>query len=162
VWRLDPYTGESLLLVSGMTNPNGVTFNEDYTALYIGEFCGSGDVFRLPIDAEGNPGDIEVFAENVGSGCLDGIGVDACGNVYICDYGCDGPWDDSCVYRISPEGIVEPEPFIRPSWQQYLPNFDWGSGVGGWDAKSIYFAGGWEHHVFEVYVGVPGKPRVYP
>ena len=38
VKRVDPYTGAFTVLQSGMHNPNGITFNEDYTALYIGEF----------------------------------------------------------------------------------------------------------------------------
>jgi hypothetical protein len=162
VWQLDPYSGDHTLIASGMSNPNGITFNEDYTALYIGEFCHDGTIWKLPIDEEGNAGALEVFAEDVGSGCNDGIGVDICGNVYVCDYMCLGDWDDTCIYRISPDGVVEPTPFIDASWHQYLPNLDWGSGLGGWDEMSIYMAGGWEHHTYEVYVGVPGKPRVYP
>jgi len=162
VWQLDAYTGDHTLIASGMTNPNGITFNEDYTALYIDEFCGSGNVYKLPIDAEGVAGELEVFASDVGSGCNDGVGVDVCGNVYVCDYNCMGEWDDTCIWRISPEGIVDPTVFINASWHQYLPNMDWGSGLGGWDDKSMYMAGGWEKHVYEVYVGIPAKPRVYP
>ncbi len=163
VFRVDPYSGEHTTIASGMTSPNGITFNADYTALYIGEFDGNPVIWTLPIDADGNPGDLEVFADGVGSGYLDGMGVDACGNLYVCDYECFGDWDDTCIYKISPEGdVLDPAPFINSSFHQYLPNMEWGAGSGGWEYKTLYFSGGWEHHVWSADIGVPGKPRVYP
>jgi len=162
VFRVDPYTGDYTTIVSGMSSPNGIVFNEDYTALYIGNFDGNPVIWRLPIDGDGNPGALETYATGVGSGWLDGLAVDACGNLYVCDYQCLGDWDDTCVYKIEPGGVVGTSPIINSSFHQYLPNMDWGSGIGGWKTQTLYFSGGWEHKVWAVDIGVPGKPGVYP
>jgi len=157
VRRIHPITGEYTVLTSGVIrDPNGITFNEDYTALYIGAFSGVGTIYRLPIDADGNPGDLEAWATNVGTGYLDGMGVDACGNVYVCDYGA------SIIYRISPDGMTK-TPIIDESIDfTYMPNIQWGSGIGGWKRDRLYIPEGWSHGVFEVDLGVPAKPRAYP
>jgi hypothetical protein len=82
------------------------------------------------------------------------MAVDACGNVYVCDYGA------SIVYRIKSDAS-EIELLIAGSGA-YLPNLQWGSGLGGFKEDSLYLPDGWTHEVFEVDIGVPGKPRVYP
>jgi len=156
VRRIHPITGDFTIVAEGIEEPNGVTFNEDYTALYIGGFSGVGTVYKLPIDAEGNPGELQEWATDVGSGWLDGMSVDACGNVYICDYG------ETIIYRISPDGVTKTPIIIAGDGFTYLPNLQWGSGMGGWDEMKLYIPDGWTHDVFEVDLGVPGKSRVYP
>ena len=174
VRRIDPYSGEFTVILeagelaeegsiaSTLTNPNGVTFDVEYEAVYLAGFNGDGTLYRLPLDSEGTPGDLEVFATDVGSGWLDGLAVDACGNVYVCDYGWDG---DTDIYRISPDGLTVTR-IIRglPGAQnaRYLPNLQWGSGLGGWSETAIYMPDGWDHSVYEVELGVPSKPRIYP
>ena len=99
---------------------------------------------------------MEAWATNIGTGCLDGLGVDICGNVYVCDYGA------SIIYRISSDG-QDVVPLINPGGgTTYMPNFQWGTGSDGWKSKSIYIPEGWDHYLREVNIGVPGKPRVYP
>jgi len=162
VRRIDSKTGENTILVDSFWNPNGITFNRDYDMLYIAGFSGQGTIYALPIDEEGNPGTLEPWATNVGSGYLDGMGVDACGNLYVCDYGNQG---NTVVYRISPDG-TEVELLIdklpEPTATRYMPNLQWGSGIGGWDEMSLYLPDGWDHKVYKVEVGVPAKQRVYP
>jgi hypothetical protein len=163
VRRIAPYTGDSTILVDGLTSPVGITFDPGYDLLYIGTWNGDDNVIRtLEIDADGNPGELEDWVTDVGSGWHDGMGVDACGNVYVADYECLGEWDDTCVYRISPDGEVEPEPVIHPAENLYLPNIEWGSGIGGWDASSIFMADGWDDTVYRFDIGVPSKPKVFP
>jgi hypothetical protein len=164
VLRVDPYANTSETLVSNLTNANGVTFNYDYTVLYIDTFNDAdNNVHMMEIDIEtGEHGPLETFASNIGSGWNDGMGVDACGNLYVCDYECFGDWDDTCIYRITPDGDVGLDPIIDPPAHIYLPNFDWGSGLGGWDPETIYIPHGWDHNVYQVDLGVPSKPRVYP
>lgn len=162
VRRIDPKSGANTILVDGFWNPNGITFAPDYDLLYIAGFSGEGTVYALPIDAEGNPGTLEPWVTNLGTGYLDGMGVDACGNVYVCDYGHEG---DTVVYRISPDGadveiLIDGLP--GPYETRYLPNLQWGSGIGGWDEMSIYLPDGWDHEVYKVELGVPAKQRVYP
>ncbi len=166
IWRIDGMTGEYTIIASGLSCPNGITFNATYDVLYFAEFGGyygttDGDVYKLPIDEDGNTGELTKLVENVGSGALDGMGVDICGNVYVCDYVCEGEVDDTCIYRIAPDGssVVK---VIDTDWHQYIPNMQWGSGIGGWAEDKLYLSGGWNAHVFEVDLGIPGKPRVYP
>ena len=157
VRRVDPVTGDHTVISNGIImNPNGITFNEDFTALYIGGFSGVGTIYKLPIDKQGNPGLLEVWATNVGTGWLDGMGVDYCGNLYVADYGA------SKILRYTPSGqfdsvIVDGSAmggFI------YMPNFQWGSGIGGWDPLKLYIAEGMmPRRGFEVDLGIPAKPR---
>jgi streptogramin lyase len=155
VRRIHPTTGEFQVISEGeISEPNGLTFNEDYTALYIAGFSGEGTVYELPMDANGNPGTIRTFATGIGTGYLDGMAVDACGNVYIADFGA------SHIYRIAPDG-GERRVIIDGGFT-YLPNMQWGSGIGGWDADKLYLPDGDTHTVYEVDLGVPSKRRAYP
>jgi sugar lactone lactonase YvrE len=156
VWRVDPFTGDKSLLTNKIANPNGITFSVDYRTLYIGGFSGVGTVYSMSISEDGVPGKLVPFATGVGTGWLDGMGVDACGNVYIADYGA------TIIYRISPDGQTNTPIVNGSSLGAYLPNLDWGSGIGGWDTESIYLPNGWQKGVFEVDLGVPSKPLPYP
>jgi sugar lactone lactonase YvrE len=154
VRRVNPETGAFTVISNGqISNPNGITFNHDYTALYIDGFSGVGTIYKLPIDSEGNPGTLEPWATDVGTGYLDGMAVDACGNLYVADYGA------SIIYRITPDGQTK-TPFITSD--VYMPNMQWGSGMGGWDPESLYIPDGWDHKVYEVTIGVPSKQKAFP
>ena len=160
--RIDPMTGDYTIIATGLTYPNGITFNAVYNLLYVGTFSGEGTIYTITIDSEGSAGPLTEWAKNVGSGWLDGMGVDACGNVYICDYGLQG---DSRVYRIAPNGtdielLIDKQPGNMET--RYLPNLQWGPGFGGWSQTAIYLPDGWDKILYEVEIGVPGKPRVYP
>lgn len=157
VWQVDAYTGEKKLVASGITNANGVGFSPDYKTLYIGGFSGLGTVYTVAMNDDGTFGEKQAWAKNVGSGWLDGIGVDICGNVYICDYG------QTVVYKISPSGKTKTLVIDGSTISgTYLPNIQWGSGVGGWDLMKIYLPDGWKKGVFEVDLGVPPTMRPYP
>jgi hypothetical protein len=151
VYRVDPATGANTVITTGVPQPNGLTFNTTYDVLYIGSFCGSnGTIYQIPIDANGNPGALTTFKSGVGSGCHDGMAVDACGNVYVADYG------ESTIYRISAD--ASDTRVIVNGGGSYQPNFDWGSGVGGWDPHKLYIVGVGEG-LWEVDLGVDSKPR---
>ncbi len=71
--------------------PWGITFNEDYTALYIsviqgfdGYIEGPSRIYKLKLDDAGYAdGDPEVFVEFTGeTSWTEGLAVDVCGNVY--------------------------------------------------------------------------------
>ena len=151
VYRIDPMSGQYTVLVDNMDSPNGLTFNQDYTALYLAGLSGEPTVWRLPIAADGTPGTLEVYVTGVGSGVFDGIEVDACGNLYICDL------DDSKIYRVHPDKIIEVL-VDRSEQKSYMPNLQWGRGQGGWDAQTLYIIDV-DAGVLAVPVGVPGKPR---
>ncbi len=157
VKRVNPFTGEWTVLTDKISNPNGISFSVDYRTLYLGGFDGDPTVWSMSIAPDGTPGKLIAFATGVGTGALDGMATDACGNVYIADYGA------TVIYRISPDG-QDVKPIISGAGISgaYLPNMQWGSGIGGWDALKLYLPDGWNKGVFEVDIGVPGAPRPFP
>lgn len=80
-------------------------------------------------------------------GGIDGLGVDACGNVYATEfvYG--------YVWRISPNGTTELISHLDSSW---IPNLEWGRGEGGFEKDIMYVADRDQGRLFAVHVGVPG------
>lgn len=156
VWRVDPYSGDKTLLTDKIASPNGVAFSPDYSRLYLGGFNGDPTVYVMNISPNGTPGKLVPLA-SVGSGWHDGIAVDACGNIYLADY------EATQIWRMDANG-ENGEVIIDGSVIDgtYLPNLQWGTGVGGWDAMSIYLPDGWNKGVFEVWLGVPSKPRAFP
>lgn len=157
VLRIHPFTGDYTVLTTAISSPNGVTFSPDYKTLYIGGFSGKKIIYAMSISPDGVPGKLIEWATGVGSGWLDGMAVDACGNVYIADYG------TTKILKLPPDGSSW-EVFIDGSSVDgaYLPNLQWGSGVGGWSPTSVFLPDGWNKGVFEVDIGVPGKPVPYP
>jgi streptogramin lyase len=154
VYRLNPETGSHRILTTEVPQPNGLTFDPTFRKLYIGSFCGSPNaIWQLDIGEDGEPGSLQPFVSNVGTGCNDGMGVDACGNVYFADYG------SSTLYRISPDGEVV-TPIIQGGVDvfSYHANFDWGKGVGGWETDKLYVLAIGEG-IKEVDLGVPSKER---
>ena len=152
VYRVDPESGAHTVLTTGVSEPNGLTFDPTYRKLYIGSFCGDKQqaIHVLDVGANGQPGALHTFATGVGTGCHDGMGVDACGNVYVADFG------NSTVYRVSPDGqTIEP---LITSRGSYHANFEWGRGVGGWDARKLYVVSVGEG-IKEVDLGVARKDR---
>ncbi len=155
VRRINPDTGEYSTVAEGLSNPNGLSFSPNYETLYIGSF-GGGTIWKVDIDSDGEAGPVEIFASNVGTGALDGMGVDACGNVYVCDYGA------IIIYRISPDGLTQ-DPIVNLSADSsWIPNFQWGSGIGGWDENKFYVLDMSHERVYEVPVELPCKYKPYP
>jgi len=156
VRRVDPVTGESLVLTSGVIEaPEGLTFSPDGTSLYISSYSNQRRIYRLPMTPEGEPdGELEVFAENVGSGYLVGMATDICGNVYVIDY------TRSEVLRYNAEGKLHGVVISGSDLGSfaYLPNMKWGSGIGGWSDHKLYLVdAGDTRNSFEVDIGVRGK-----
>ncbi len=82
------------LLVSDLKGPNGLAFNHKETHLYVGDWDESHKVVtRYPVLADGTLGPGETFADlttEAGEEAIDGVKVDASGNVFICGPG--GLW----------------------------------------------------------------------
>ena len=88
------------------------------------------------------------------SGGLDGIGVDACGQVYVAEY------ISGKLMRFAAEGSdAELVARLRSSW---IPNLHWGVGAGGFERDVLYVADRTNAGIFGVYVGVGGRPELYP
>ena len=158
VLKVDPYANKSTVISQGtIKNPNGICFNADYSKVFVAGFSGVGTIYMFPILPDGSVGKVVEWAKNVGTGWLDGIGIDVCGNLYIADYYA------TKIYRFLPDGssyktVVDGS----GGGNIYLPNMQWGSGIGGWALDKLYLPDGWNKGVFEVNVSVPGPPAVYP
>lgn len=88
-----------------------------------------------------------------GLGGLDGIGVDACDNVYVTEF------VSGKIWRFGPEGGDPDEAVSLPS--SWIPNLHWGTGVGGWRTDALYVMDRDEGRVFELEVGVSAKVPVH-
>lgn len=82
-------------------------------------------------------------------GGLDGLTVDACGNVYATEF------RTGAVHRWGADGGRSEVYAELPS--PWIPNFAWGSGEGGFAADALYVMDRQEGRLFEVRVGVPGR-----
>ncbi len=164
VLRVDPESGAQKAVISPMPNSaRMLTFDKDYDGLFIG---GESDIiYRAPIDGEGNVGTPSAWGtiplDDAGGisdlgAYIDGLGVDACGNVYVAEVGTDA------LYRIPAQG-GEGEVFIDWGMDRYGHGIEWGSGIGGWDTHSIFLPQPYDNNtVVEVEIGVPSKPRPFP
>jgi sugar lactone lactonase YvrE len=164
VRRIHPDTGAFTIIASGLTNPNGVSFSPDYRTLYIGSF-GDGTVHSVTVDGQGNWGPKKLFGttpgagqgdgDGFGRGGLDGLTVDACGNVYVTEF------EVGLVWRFAPSGGNAPE-LVFDADSAWIPNMHWGTGVGGWDSKTLYVMDRDSGRLFAADLGVAEKTRVYP
>ncbi|MBL8945429.1 MAG: hypothetical protein JNK45_19850 [Myxococcales bacterium] len=160
VRRLDPDSGDNevwLTLPNGQT-PRAIVFNLDSTGAYMSTLLEPGSpVYFVEVDDELNPtGDAVLYANNVGQGYHDGLGIDACGNLYVPDFSTRG------LYRIDTDGVVTMLFNTQTSGaQHYGHGLEWGSGVGGWNHKAIYMPQPYDGNtVLEVVLGVPSGSYV--
>jgi sugar lactone lactonase YvrE len=162
ITRVDPYTFESTVVVEGLFGAVAMTFDADYDRLFVvtkGE--GDSTVYYVDIDPDGTPGEVEVFATDVGDGWHVGLGMDTCDNLYVVEHQCDGVLWRSCIFRVSADGVVENEPLVVRD-DSYLAGIEWGSGLASWSANTLYVGEVQLDMVFRMDIGVPSKPRVYP
>ena len=155
VLRVHPYTGEYTVLTYDISSPNGIAFSVDYKTLYIGSF-GDGWVYSMSIAEDGTPGRLEEWGDmQHTAGLLDGIAVDMCGNVYVCEYGATEIW------RFGPDGQGAVKILDATDLGTYLPNLRFGDGK-GWDNSSLYSPDGWDLGAWRINIGVPGPPLPFP
>ena len=110
--------------------------------------CQDGSAYGIPenicLPDQGSGGEF---------GMLDGLNVDVCGNVYATAYVAGH------VYRwtgleAEPELVVD----VRSQW---IPNFHWGNGIGGWEKDVLYMADRERGNVFPLAIGVEGHGEAY-
>jgi sugar lactone lactonase YvrE len=85
-------------------------------------------------------------------GGIDGLGVDACGNVYASEYEYGNLW------RISTSGAIEKLATLPAMW---VPNMRWGRGLGGFDTNVLFVADRDDGRLFAVPVGVPAASSLF-
>ena len=92
VYHLSPQ-GKLTLVDGSLTKPNGVSLSIGQDYLYVGDV--NGKIGRYTIDAQGNTGQREEFAQVDGP---DGMGMDCAGNLYATSHAAGK------LYVISPQG----------------------------------------------------------
>ena len=154
VLRIDPDGLNSYEVLSNGTilHPNGITFDPTYKRLYVAGWQGDGFVWVIDRGQDGSFQAPKKWSKKLGLG-LDGLEVDICGNVYVNDYSNGG------MVRLPPDGQSLEQLVDEIFW---IPNMQWGQGVGGWSPTRIYVPNGDTFQVHEIDVGVPGKKLAYP
>jgi hypothetical protein len=166
VQRIDPETGMSETVVSAAgLSPRVVGFSPDNTKLYIGTGVGweplpmQGNVYAVDWDPETMEpiGEPYVFATGVGTGDYhDSMAVDACGNLYVCDF------VTAILYRVSPSGEVsEYLNFGGTFSTMYGHGARFGRGE-GWHEDALYLPQPYgNNRVLEVVIGVPSREHAH-
>lgn len=132
-------------IATGQISPNGVVYDPVRDVVFFTNYQ-QGKVLR--VDSAGATMPVEVA--DVASAALDGLVMDACGNVYAVDNG------QSRLFRIDldPAGNMVGMPVLLASFPNNVANAQFGRGP-GWDPNTLYAAGN-PGEVYSVAVGVPG------
>ncbi len=139
-----------LVSQNGLDGPNGVTFSPDYRTLYIGDY-NTGNIYALEMKADRTAGAMHILARGTAEESVDGLAVDECGNIYFDQY------VERRVYRLSPTGGTVELVADLSKESNWIPNMQWGSGVGGWNPSMLYVIDRDEDQVYELDVRVRGK-----
>lgn len=127
--------------------PNGVVLDEKRDLLFFTDYA-SGKLYSVTPAGGGTPNPVG----QVTGASLDGLVLDACGNVYAMDQG------NSKLYRfeLDAAGALVGTPALLATFPKNVANAQFGSGT-GFNPTSLYAAGN-PGTVYEVPVGVPGAP----
>jgi sugar lactone lactonase YvrE len=141
---------------------NGIVYDPDRDFVYYVAY-GPGLVFRVDVTNLANPGAPVVIATIAPEGGadqvgLDGVAMDACGNLYIIDQNQGAP---GSLYRILLDAagdVVGAPQLLVEAFPDGVANPVFAQGP-GWDAFETYlFAVGLPGRIFMVDVGVAGAP----
>ncbi len=147
--------GTKSVIVSGTMSAqaaNGVVLDAAKKLLFYTEYS-KGKIDRIAIDS---PGAAPVLVATIPGAALDGIVLDACGNVYAVDQG------SSRLYRvrIAANGSASAEPELLATFPTNVANAQFGSGD-GFDPKKLYVTGN-PGTLYALDVGVAGAPVPKP
>lgn len=159
--RIDPFANQiDQVLVWPEHQPWGITFNEDYSALYVSTLDavpgGAGPrlpyIYRLNVDDQGGVDDPELFATLDEDRIIEGLTVDGCGNLYVSR--------GTSIVRVSRDGKQ-----IDEIWREEVGPvgraisglaFGRAGGAGGTDPRKLYASNPYGKFAIEIDVGVPG------
>jgi hypothetical protein len=136
---------------------NGVVYDAEREVLFYTNYNigGTGYVQRVAFGMDGTPLPPEEVAQIEGA-ALDGMVLDACGNLYVVDQG------NTRLFRLwlDADGAAteDPENLVSDGLTANIANAQFGSGE-GWEPTSLY-AIGVPGALFQVDIGVPGAPVV--
>ncbi len=156
VLRVDPMSGVSQVVVTvpGTAAIRSFDFSPAFDRLYLGISGMPVQVQVTALDASSSAtGPLQVLAElSRESGFVDGVAVDACGNLYVANF------QSFQLFRITKEG----EKSVYLDWNsdptQYAHGVEFGNGVGGFRLDALYLPMPYsDNKVMEVVVGVPSR-----
>ena len=144
----DPVTGLTETVAQLADATYGVGLSPDEQVLYVASYP-EADAY-LYASTRTSGGWSEPVALASPGKRLGGVATDLCGNVYVVE-----PFDCE-VWRVAADGSTE---FIGDAGRgsTYCASVEFGSGVGGWEATSLFVSTYQELVEFEV--GVPGRDR---
>jgi hypothetical protein len=150
--RVDPVTGDYEILEELPVTPRAIAFSRDFDVLYIGT-TDNGLVYRLPLDANGDPTESASLLVNVPAAWHDTLEVDACGNVYV------GSVFSASIFRVNADlSVDEVLAWGGGFGGPYGHGLEWGDAKGGWNEMSAYVTQPYiGSRVTEYDLGVPGQ-----
>jgi len=158
IYRVDPYDPSTVeIIADGMGGANGMAFSPNGEVLYVCSFYQS-KIWSIRRDS-GGWGEPHLIGQ-YGTGGLDGLNVDECGNLYVTEY------IQGIVYRIDPNEDVIGSPnaqVIANLPSSWIPNLHWGRSITnpGFDDRTLYVADRGQGLLFALDVGVLSTPQVY-
>jgi len=142
------------VIVSGpqAAGANGVVLDKERNMLFYTNY-GQGRIRRVDLSAADFVGEEVVVIQNAK---LDGLVMDACGNLYVVDQG------NSDLYRVKldAQGAAVGAAELLASFPKNVANAQFGSGA-GFDPQTLYVAGN-PGTVYAIAAGVPGAPVPTP
>jgi sugar lactone lactonase YvrE len=146
ITRLDS-AGAKTPILSGLDSPNGIVLDPTRDRLFYTEYA-AGKV--MSVDPSGTTAPVEVGG--VTGAALDGLVMDACGNVYAMDQG------NARLYRFELDagGALVGTPVMLAEFPSNVANAQFGSGA-GWDPQKLYVSGN-PGDVYSIDAGVSGAP----
>jgi len=165
IYRVSTEDGSTELFLS-IPGPNGLALNAERTHLYFTTedatiFCGrpaslGGGLYRVPIEADGSPGEVEPLVEDFAL-AGDGLTFDREGNLYVIftslkRRGLSGLLT-SALYVLTPDGRFNPYASVNLLAGEIFTNVAFG--VDPFDPYSLY-AYGFSGKVYRLPVGIRG------
>jgi sugar lactone lactonase YvrE len=144
--------GTKSVLVSGSSaqGANGIVIDAAKRVLYYTEYQ-KGKIHSVALDT---PSPTPILVATINGAALDGLTLDACGNVYAVDQG------SSRLYRVRMTAAGAASPELLASFPKNVANAQFGSGP-GFDENKLYVTGN-PGTLFSLSVGVKGAPVPAP
>jgi sugar lactone lactonase YvrE len=147
VWEVTD-TGDVTEWLTGIESPNGMVFSEDGTTLFVAQTYNAPIALHgVSVSSEGQAGDVRIVAAFEDNATLDGIALDANGDVLVLS---NLPGE---LLRVTPEGDVDviASDLNSPASLAF--------GRGDFDTCSVYITSLFSEVVYEVGVGTPALSR---
>jgi sugar lactone lactonase YvrE len=145
-------TTKTIVTGAEASSANGVVYDPQRQLLFYTKYQ-AGQIQRVVIDGQGEPGAPELVAAVAGA-ALDGLTLDACGNIYAIDQ------KNSRLYRarLDGAGAAIGEPALLAEFPSNVANAQFGVGE-GFDPHTLYVAGN-PGDVYTLVVEFPGAATV--